>query len=165
MNKHFDIDIYFSLIYPSILLFIQDIFTEDRQKFFWIQDVKMNKQFFCSGKLWMQFPIVSSFLIYRMWRSKISNQKAVIGVESRDNWRAARNVHPFRLWGLVNILFPRIQTISPFSTLLSLIWNRTHSSTFWFWNSYSLCFSFTDNSLLLYVIVVMANIYMNHWHV
>lgn len=73
-----------------------------------------------------------SFLIYRMWRSKISNQKAVIGVESRDNRRVARNIQ-FRLWwGLVNILFPRIQITSPFSTLLSLIWCRTHSSTFWF---------------------------------
>lgn len=146
MNKHFDIDIYFSLIYPSILLFIQDIFTENRQKFFWIQDIKMNKQFFCSGKLWMHSLLFTvSFLIYRMWKSKINNQKAVIGVDSRDNWRAARNVHLFRLWwGLVNILFPRIQTISPFSTLLCLLWNRTHSSTFWFLTSYSLCFSFTD---------------------
>lgn len=51
------------------------------------------------------------FLVYRVWRSKASHQKAVTGVGSRGNLRVSRNTLFRPWWGLIN-LFPRSQNTS-----------------------------------------------------
>lgn len=94
------------------------------------------------------------FLVYRVWRNKVSHQKAMTGVGSRGNLRVSRNTLFRPWWGLINFS-PEAKT-HLFHTSLSTMMDDTQQHILLLELFYSLCLSFIwycficDNSYDIY---------------